>query len=95
MLLPPLCKYLDVDGAKLTLGNRTFRHGKPVTFQDLEEMTVRSVFPEDVETALSSLSDGCVDKQPSQKVDADRSREPPISFDRISARRSCENTRDS
>jgi hypothetical protein len=50
-----------VDGAKLTLGNRSFRHAKPATFKDLEDMTVRSVFPEDVETALARLSEGCVD----------------------------------
>lgn len=61
MTLPPLYKYLDVDGAKLTLGNRTFRHAKPATFKDLEDMTVQSVFPEDVETALVKLSEGCVD----------------------------------
>ncbi len=61
MTLPALYKYLDVDGAKLTLGNGTFRHAKPTTFQDLEDMTVQSVFPEDVETALAEFSDGCVD----------------------------------
>jgi hypothetical protein len=32
MALPPLYKYLDVQGAKLTLGNRTFKHAKPSTF---------------------------------------------------------------
>jgi hypothetical protein len=61
MTSPPLFKYLDVDGAKLTLGNRTFRHAKPSTFEDLEDMTVQSVFPEDVEAAVARLSDCCVD----------------------------------
>jgi hypothetical protein len=50
-----------VEGAKLTLANRTFRHAKPSTFQDLEDMTIKSVFPEDVEAALGKLSDNCVD----------------------------------
>jgi hypothetical protein len=59
--MPPLYKYLDLTGAKLTLGNRTFRHAKPSTFEDLEDMTIRSVFPEDVEVALEKLSNGCVD----------------------------------
>jgi hypothetical protein len=36
MALPPLYKYLDVQGAKLTLGNNTFRHAKPSTFNDVE-----------------------------------------------------------
>lgn len=61
MTLPALYKYLDVEGAKLTLGNRTFRHAKPTTFQDLEDMTIKSVFPEDVETAPEKLSESCVD----------------------------------
>src|ERR1700722_2643977 len=61
MASPPLFKYLDVNGAKLTLGNRTFRHAKPSSFEDLEDMTLRSIFPEEVEAALASLSDGCVD----------------------------------
>lgn len=61
MTLPPLYKYLGVDGAKLTLGNRAFRHAKPSTFEDLEEMTIGSVFPEDIDLALAKLSDGCVD----------------------------------
>jgi hypothetical protein len=61
MTLPALYKYLGVEGARKTLGNRTFRHTKPSTFEDLEDMTVQSVFPEDVEAALATLSDGCVD----------------------------------
>jgi hypothetical protein len=61
MTLPRLYKYLDVNGAKLTLGNRTFRHAKPSTFRDLEDMTIRSVFPEEVDVAVAKLSEGCVD----------------------------------
>jgi hypothetical protein len=71
MTLPPLYKYLDVNGAKLTLGNRTFRHAKPSTFEDLEDMTIRSIFPEDVEVALAKLSGGCVD------VILENANEPP------------------
>ena len=61
MTLPAIYKYLGVEGAKKTLGNRTFRHAKPSTFEDLEDMTIQSVFPEDVEAALATLSNGCVD----------------------------------
>jgi hypothetical protein len=61
MTLPPLYKYLDVNSAKLTLGNRTFRHAKPSTYQDLEDMTIQSIFPEKMEAACATLSDGVVD----------------------------------
>jgi hypothetical protein len=52
MALPPLYKYLNVRGAKLTLGNRTFRHAKPSDFNDTEDLTIQSIFPEDLEAAL-------------------------------------------
>lgn len=55
MPLPPLYKYMGVQGAKLTLGNRTFRHAKPSTFNDVEDMTIQSLFPIDVEAALEEL----------------------------------------
>lgn len=55
MALPPLYKYLDVTGAKLTLGNRTFKHSKPSDFNDSEDLTAQSLFPEDVETALAKM----------------------------------------
>ena len=42
--LPPLYKFLDVRGAKLTLGNRTFKHSKPSDFNDTEDLTVQSLF---------------------------------------------------
>jgi Protein of unknown function (DUF2971) len=61
MALPPLFKYLDVKGAKLTLGNRTFRHAKPSDFNDIEDMTIQSIFPEETEVALKKLSDGFPD----------------------------------
>jgi hypothetical protein len=35
MALPPLYKYLRVDGAKKTLGTNTFRHAKPSSFNDI------------------------------------------------------------
>lgn len=35
---PPLYKYLDLQGAKLTLGNRTFKHSKPSDFNDTEDL---------------------------------------------------------
>jgi hypothetical protein len=61
MALPPLYKYLNVQGAKLTLGNRTFRHAKPSDFNDIEDMTVQSIFPEETEAALKRLSEGFTD----------------------------------
>src|SRR5882672_5415192 len=61
MTLPPLYKYLNVQGAKLTLGNRTFRHAKPSDFNDIEDMTVQSIFPEETEVALKRLSEGFPD----------------------------------
>jgi hypothetical protein len=61
MVLPPLYKYLDVNGATKTLGNKTFRLAKPSTFEDTGDTTARSVFPEDVELALAKLSGSCVD----------------------------------
>lgn len=61
MPLPPLYKYLDVQGAKLTLGNNTFRHSKPSDFNDIEDLTVQSIFPDETETALEKLSNGFTD----------------------------------
>ncbi len=61
MALPPLYKYLDVQGAKLTLGNNTFRHAKPSTFNDLEDLTIKSIFPEEVDVALEKLATGFID----------------------------------
>jgi hypothetical protein len=61
MTLPALYKYLDAQGAKLTLQNRCFKHAKPSTFNDIEDLTIRSIFPEDDETALQILKNGFVD----------------------------------
>ncbi len=58
MTLPPLYKYLDVSGAKLTLGNRTFKHAKPSDFNDTEDLTIQSIFAEDTEEALKKIADG-------------------------------------
>jgi hypothetical protein len=56
--LPPLYKYLNVQGAKLILGNRTFKHSKPSDFNDLEDLTIRSIFPESDEVALAVINSG-------------------------------------
>lgn len=56
MGLPPLYKFMDRNGARLTLGNCTFRHAKPSSFNDLEDLTIKSVFPEDTEVALEILT---------------------------------------
>lgn len=61
MALPPLYKYLDVQGAKLTLGNGTFKHAKPSDFNDTEDLTVQSIFPEDIEAACKKASLGAID----------------------------------
>lgn len=61
MALPPIYKYLDVQGAKLTLENRTFRHAKPSDFNDTEDLTIQSIFPEETETALKRIAGGITD----------------------------------
>jgi hypothetical protein len=61
MPLPPLYKYLDVQGAKLTLGNNTFKHSKPSDFNDIEDLTIQSIFPDETEIALATLSNGFTD----------------------------------
>ncbi len=61
MALPPLYKYLDVQGAKLTLGNGTFKHAKPSDFNDTEDLTVQSIFPEETKAALKKLANGFID----------------------------------
>jgi hypothetical protein len=61
MTLPPLYKYLDVSGAKLTLGNRTFKHAKPSDFNDVEDLTIQSIFAEETEQALIKMADGFTD----------------------------------
>lgn len=61
MTLPPLYKYLDVSGAKLTLGNRTFKHAKPSDFNDTEDLTIQSIFAEDTEEALKKIAESFPD----------------------------------
>ena len=61
MTSPPLYKYLNIAGARLTLGNRCFRHAKPSSFNDTEDLTIRSLFPEDDETALAIIENGFTD----------------------------------
>ena len=61
MALPRIYKYLDVQGATLTLGNRKFKHAKPSDFNDTEDLTIQSIFPEDVEVALTNLANGFTD----------------------------------
>lgn len=61
MTLPPLYKYLDVSGAKLTLGNRTFKHAKPSDFNDTEELTIQSIFAEGIEDALRKIAGSFTD----------------------------------
>jgi Protein of unknown function (DUF2971) len=56
MTLPPLYKYLNVNGAKKTLDTNAFRHAKPSSFNDIEDLTVASIFPEGEEAALATIS---------------------------------------
>lgn len=61
MTFPPLYKYLDVSGAKLALGNRTFKHAKPSDFNDTEDLTIQSIFAENTEEALKKIAGGFTD----------------------------------
>ncbi len=61
MALPSLYKYLGVEGARLTLRNRTFKHAKPSDFNDTEDLTIQSVFPEALEDACKIMYDGFTD----------------------------------
>lgn len=45
----------------LLAANRCLRFAKPSEYEDLEDMTVQSLFPDELETALAILSDGFVD----------------------------------
>lgn len=56
MQLPSLYKYLSPDGAKLTLGNGTFRHAKPSDFNDDMDMTIQKIFPDKIEKVLGQLA---------------------------------------
>lgn len=56
MALPPLYKYFDARGAKLTLGNGRFRHAKPSDFNDTEDLTIRGLFSEPLEEALTRIA---------------------------------------
>lgn len=58
---PPLYKYLDIKGARLTLGNRCFKHAKPSTFNDTDNLTIKGLFPEDDETALAIIENNFTD----------------------------------
>jgi hypothetical protein len=55
MALPPLYKFLDVQGAMLTLGRGSLKHAKPSDFNDTEDLTVQSIFPEKLDAALSKI----------------------------------------
>jgi hypothetical protein len=59
--LPPLYKYLDVQGATLSLRSRTFKHSKPSYFNDTEDLTIKSIFPETDEDAVKILNAGLSD----------------------------------
>src|ERR1700722_2005393 len=61
MALPPLYKYLGVEGARLTLRNRTFKHAKPSDFNDTEDLTIQSIFPEALEDACEIMYDSFTD----------------------------------
>ena len=61
MTLPPLYKYLDVSGAKLTLGNKTLKLARPSDFNDVDDLTIQSIFPEDTAEALKKIAGGFTD----------------------------------
>jgi len=76
-VIPALYKYLDVDGAKKTLANKSFRCSKPSTFEDLEDMTLGSIFVEDIETSLLKISERSVDVI-TENVDAEPTCAPKL-----------------
>jgi hypothetical protein len=53
-------KYLDVKGATLTLQNKTFRHAKPSSFNDSEDLTSGGVFLNS-DRALTILPNAFID----------------------------------
>ena len=59
--LPPLYKYLDFKGALLTLENKTFKHAKPSDFNDTEDLTLQSLFPEELEVAFKNVQNRFID----------------------------------
>jgi hypothetical protein len=61
MPLPPLYKFLDVEGAKKTLGNRCFRHAKPSSFNDTEDLTAAGIFRESAEEAIAIMAANLID----------------------------------
>jgi hypothetical protein len=61
MKLPPLYKYLDQRGAELTLGNRTFKFAKPSDFNDSKDLTIQSIFPEEVDLAVAKIANSFTD----------------------------------
>jgi Protein of unknown function (DUF2971) len=58
---PPLYKYLDVQGATLSLRDKTFKHSKPSYLNDTEDLTIKSIFPETDEEAVKILNAGLSD----------------------------------
>jgi hypothetical protein len=56
-----LYKFLDVNGARLTLGNGAFRPAPPDTFNDVEDLTVAGVFPNTFEAVSSEISGSLID----------------------------------
>lgn len=55
--VPALYKYLDTIGAKLTLQNQTFKYAKPSDFNDLEDLTIGSIFKGDLEEELAGVGE--------------------------------------
>lgn len=45
----------------MTLGNKAFKHAKPSDFNDTEDLTISSIFPEETEAALARLASGFTD----------------------------------
>ena len=59
--LPPIYKYLDVEGARATLERQKFKWTKPsqfkAKFKDDMDMTISRLFPEDHEQSLEIIRD--------------------------------------
>ncbi len=59
--LPPLYKFLSVTGARLTLESNKFKFAKPTDFNDVEDLTIQSIFPEETAVALTKINEGLDD----------------------------------
>lgn len=54
-MTPNFYKYLDINGARLSLGNKNFKHADPTSFNDTEELTVQNLYEGTEEEIYSTM----------------------------------------